>query len=135
GPCRVRASADTPVYQPGQTIDVRSLALRRPDLRPAAGEDATFTVTDPKGNVVFKQKSQTSDYGIASADCPLADEIIEGQYGICCTVGDTPSRLAVEVKKYVLPKFKVRLALDGPYYTPGQKATATVEAGHFFRQP
>jgi hypothetical protein len=132
---QVMVSADKPVYQPGQTIHVRGLALRRPDLRPVAGEDVTFTVTDPKGNVVFKQKTKTSDYGISSADCPLADEIIEGQYGICCTVGDTPGRLAVEVKQYVLPKFKVGLTLDRPYYTPGQKATATVEAGYFFGKP
>jgi hypothetical protein len=137
---QVMLSADKPVYQPGQTIHVRGLALRRPDLRPAAGEDVTFTVTDAKGNVIFKQKGKTSDYGIASADCPLADEIIEGQYGICCTVGETTSRettsrLAVEVRKYVLPKFKVGLTLDRPYYTPGQKATATVEAGYFFGKP
>jgi anti-sigma factor RsiW len=132
---QVMLSSDKPVYQPGQTIHVRGLALRRPDLHPVAGEDATFTVTDAKGNVIFKYRTKTSDYGIASADCPLADEIIEGQYTIGCTVGDTPSRLAVEVKKYVLPKFKVGLALDRPYYTPGQKATATVEAGYFFGKP
>jgi hypothetical protein len=132
---QVMLSSDKPVYQPGQTIHVRGLALRRPDLHPVAGEDATFTVTDAKGNVIFKYLTKTSDYGIASADCPLADEIIEGQYTIACTVGDTPSRLAVEVKKYVLPKFKVGLALDRPYYTPGQKATATVEAGYFFGKP
>jgi hypothetical protein len=129
---RVMLSSDKPVYQPGQTIHVRGLALRRPDLHAAAEEDTTFTVTDAKGNVIFKRNTKTSAYGIASADCPLADEIIEGQYVIGCTVGDTPSRLAVEVKKYVLPKFKVGLTLDKPYYAPGQKATATVEAGYFF---
>jgi uncharacterized repeat protein (TIGR01451 family) len=131
---QVMLSCDKPVYQPGQTIRVRSLALRRPDLRPVAGEEATFTVTDPKGNVIFKQAGKSSAYGIASADCPLADEIIEGQYVIDGTVGDTSSRLAVEVKKYVLPKFKVGVTLDRPYYTPGQKVTATVDAAYFFGQ-
>ena len=52
---RVMLSSDKPVYQPGQTIQVRSLALRQPDLHPVAGDDATFTVTDPRGNVVFKR--------------------------------------------------------------------------------
>jgi hypothetical protein len=129
---RVMLSSDKPVYQPGQTIRLRSLALRQPDLRPVAGDDATFTVTDPKGNVVFKRVTKNSAYGIAWADCPLADEIIEGQYVIACTVGDTPSRLAVQVQKYVLPKFKVGVTLDRPFYSPGQKVTATVDAHYFF---
>jgi hypothetical protein len=132
---QVMLSSDKPVYQPGQTIHVRSLALRRPDLRPVAAEDATFTVTDPKGNIVFKHVAKTSAYGIASADCELDTEILEGQYVVACTVGDTPSRLAVEVQKYVLPRFKVGLTLDRPYYAPEQKVTATVEAGYFFGKP
>ncbi|HEX5273148.1 MAG TPA: alpha-2-macroglobulin family protein [Gemmataceae bacterium] len=132
---RVMLSSDKPVYQPGQSIRLRSLALRQPDLRPVAGDDATFTVTDPKGNVIFKSVAKNSAYGIASADCPLADEIIEGQYVITCAVGDTPSRLAVQVKKYVLPKFKVGVALDRPYYAPGEKVTATVDVRYFFGKP
>ncbi len=129
---RVMLSSDKPVYQPGQTIRLRSLALRQPDLHPVAGDDATFTVTDPKGNVVFKRATKNGAYGIAWADCPLADEIIEGRYVLACTVGDTPSSLAVEVRKYVLPKFKVSVALDRPFYAPGQKVTATVDARYFF---
>jgi hypothetical protein len=132
---QVMLSSDKPVYQPGQTIHVRSLALRRPDLRPVPGEETTFTFTDPKGNVIFKRQTKTSDYGIASADCPLADEIIEGQYIIACTVGNTPSRLAVEVRKYVLPKFKLGVTFDRTYYTPGEQVTATIEAGYFFGKP
>jgi hypothetical protein len=132
---RVMLSSDKPIYQPGQTIRLRSLALRQPDLRPVAGDDATFTVTDPKGNVVFKRVMKNSAYGIAWADCPLADEIIEGQYVIACTVGDTPSRLVVQVRKYVLPKFKVGVTLDRPFYSPGQKVTGTVDAHYFFGKP
>jgi hypothetical protein len=132
---RVMLSSDKPVYQPGQTIRLRSLALRQPDLHPVAGDDATFTVTDPRGNVIFKRVAKNSAFGIAWADCPLADEIIEGQYVIACTVGDSPSRLAVQVQKYVLPKFKVGVTLDRPYYSPGQKVTATVDGHYFFGKP
>jgi hypothetical protein len=132
---QVMLSSDKPVYQPGQTIHVRSLALRRPDLRPVAGEETMFTITDPKGNVIFKRQTKTSDYGITSADCPLADEIFEGQYVIACTVGNTPSRLAVDVRKYVLPKFKLGVTFDRTYYTPGEQVTATIEAAYFFGKP
>ena len=132
---QVMLSSDKPVYQPGQIIHIRSLALRRPDLQPVAGEEATFTVTDPNGNVIFKNRMKNSEYGIASTDCELATEILEGDYVIGCTIGDTASRLGVEVKKYVLPKFKIGLTLDKPYYAPKDKITATFDAAYFFGKP
>src|SRR5262249_33044805 len=125
---KLMLSSDKPLYQPGQEIHLRSLALQTSTLRPVAGQATTFSITDPKGNVIFKRTDVTSPYGIAWADCPLASEIIEGPYQIACKVGDTESRLTVEVKKYVLPKFKVEVAGLKPYYQPGEKVTGTVHA-------
>jgi hypothetical protein len=132
---RLMLSTDKPVYQPGQTILMRGLALRQPDLRPITGQSATFSITDPKGNVIFKQAGVTSRYGIASAECPLAGEIIEGPYAIECRVGDTPSKTTVEVKRYVLPKFRVDVTLDRPYYEPRQTVRGKARAAYFFGKP
>jgi len=132
---KLMLSTDKPVYQPGQTIHVRSLALRRPDLHPVAGQSVTFSITDPKGNVIFRQSNVSSAYGIASADCPLATEILEGAYVVACRIGDTESKVAVEVRKYVLPKFKIDVALDGSFYQPGQTVRGTVQANYFFGKP
>jgi alpha-2-macroglobulin-like protein len=140
-PVRLRRSwklmltSDKPVYQPGQTIHVRSLALRRPDLKPVAGQDALFTIADPKGTIIFKRRDLTSAYGIAAIDCPLATEIIEGPYTIACKIGDTESKATVEVHKYVLPKFKVDVELDQPFYQPGQTLRGKVRASYFFGKP
>ena len=82
--------------RPGDPL--RALALRRPDLKPVAGQACAFTVTDPKGNVIFRDAGLTSAFGIGSADCPLAGELIEGPYQVECRVGDTTSRPTVEVK-------------------------------------
>ena len=128
-------SSDKPVYQPGQVIRLRSLALAQPELRPVAGHAVAYAIRDPKGNVIFRKQDVTSRFGIASADCPLADEIAEGSYQIQCQVGDTASTATVEVKKYVLPKFRVDVSLDQPYYQPGQKAHGTVDARYFFGKP
>jgi hypothetical protein len=132
---RLMLTSDRPVYQPGQTIHVRSLALHRGDLKPLAGRPATFSIADPKGNVIFKQQRTTSTYGISAVDCPLADEILEGPYTVACTVDDTQSTLTVQVKKYVLPKFKIDAELDQPYYQPGQKMEAKIHAQYFFGKP
>lgn len=132
---RLMLSSDKPVYQPGQTILMRSLGLRRPDLKPVADQPAVFTLTDPKGNVLFKHRATTSRFGIASAECPLAVEIAEGIYSVACQVGDTQSKLAVEIKRYVLPKYKLDLTLDRPYYAPGEAAMLTIQADYFFGKP
>lgn len=125
-------STDKPVYQPGQTIRIRSLALKRPQLKPLIGEKATYSITDPKGNVIFRQTDLTSKYGIASTDCPLATEINEGEYRIECQVGQTTQERTVKVEKYVLPKFKVSISLDKPFYAPGEQVTGSVQADYFF---
>src|SRR5580704_13172651 len=92
---QLMVTTDKPVYQPGNPIRIRSLSLRRPDLKPVAGGDVTITVADPKGNIIFRRRDVTSRYGIASADCALADEILLGTYRIECRVGDTTSSTAV----------------------------------------
>jgi alpha-2-macroglobulin-like protein len=132
---RLMLSTDKPVYQPGQTIQVRALGLRKPDLKPVAGQEAVFTITDPKGTMIFKQRSVTSRFGITAAECPLATEIIEGNYAIACTVGNSASKSTVEVKKYVLPKFRIGVTFDKPYYQPGQKVNVTVQTDYFFGKP
>ena len=128
-------TSDKPVYQPGQMIHVRSLALARPGNRPVAGRDVVYSVTDPKGNVIFRKRDVTSRFGIAATDCLLADEIIEGPYQVRCELGDTSSTITVDVKKYVLPKFKIAVELDEPYYQPGQKVRGKISARYFFGKP
>ena len=128
-------TSDKPVYQPGQVIHLRSLALARPQTKPVAGEKAVFSVTDAKGNVIFRKRDVTSRFGISSTDCPLAGEILEGTYQLACEVGDTKSAISVEVKKYVLPKFKIAVELDEPFYQPGQKVRGTLSAQYFFGKP
>jgi alpha-2-macroglobulin-like protein len=132
---RLMASTDKPVYQPGQVIHMRGLALRRPDLKPVAGQVMAFSVTDPRGNVVFRDGRPTSRFGIGSADCPLAGELIEGNYHVDCRVDETTSRATVEVRRYVLPRFEVALALDRAHYQPGQTIKGRVQADYVFGKP
>jgi uncharacterized protein YfaS (alpha-2-macroglobulin family) len=132
---RLMLSTDKPLYQPGQTVHVRGLALRRPDLKPVADQPATFTLVDPKGNILFKAVRPTSRFGITSVDCPLAAELAEGAYTLRCTVGGVESAANIDVRRYVLPKFKVDVGFDRPYYRPGATVTCTVKGTYFFGQP
>ncbi len=132
---RLMMVTDKPLYQPGQTIHMRALALREPDLQPVAGKQILFEVRDPKGNKVFKKRAKTTDLGAAWADFTLADEINLGRYECTATLAETQATKTVTVKRYVLPKFKVTAETDRPFYLPSQTLKGTVSAQYFFGKP
>ncbi len=131
----VLASTDKPVYQPGQVIHMRGLALDTLDMQAAKSMTMTLTVADPEGNKLLRQDLTTSDYGIASIDFPLDTHAASGDYTITAEMGPTVSSRSVEVKPYSLPRFEVTFHPDSTFYLPGQAATGSVEAKYFFGKP
>ena len=132
---RVMVSTDKPLYQPGQVIHVRSLALANADLRPVANRAIVIEARDPKGNKVFKKATTTSDFGTAAADFELADQVNLGDYTLAATLGDTASERTVRVERYVLPKFKIELSADRGYYEPGETIRGDLAADYTFGKP
>lgn len=132
---RVLLTTDKPFYQPGQTVHLRSLAMRRPALVPEADEQVIYEIQDPKGNKVYRETSLTDDFGVASNTFKLANEVNLGTWRILATVGDTTTERAITVDRYALPKFRVEFEADRGFYRPGDQATGTVRAGYFFGRP
>ncbi|MDO8588312.1 MAG: MG2 domain-containing protein [Armatimonadota bacterium] len=132
---KILLTTDKPVYQPGQTIHVRSLSLLRPSLKPAGDDEVKLVIEDPKGNKVFQRAIESSRWGIAAADFQLGDEIGLGRYKITASLGETDTQKIVTVKRYVLPKFKVEVETDRTYYLPGQTLKGVVTARYFFGKP
>jgi uncharacterized protein YfaS (alpha-2-macroglobulin family) len=132
---RVLLTTDKPLYQPGQIIHLRALALGTFDLKPAAQQSLEITIADGKGNKVFRQTVTTSDFGVASADFQLATQVNTGPYKITAALGNTTSEKTVTVEHYVLPKFAVDLATERPYYLPGAHVRGTLKANYFFGKP
>jgi hypothetical protein len=108
----------------------------QPDLR---GEDS-------RGNKVFKKATQTDKFGIASAEFELADEVNLGTYHLRAVMGTeeagtNTAELALNVERYVLPKFKVAIDFASKDnhakrgYRPGDHVTGTVRANYFFGKP
>lgn len=132
---RILLTSDKPLYQPGQKMRLRAIALANVTLKPVEKEKLTFEVEDAKGNKVFKKSLETSEFGIASADFQLADEVVMGDYKISAILGEVTSSRTIGVKRYVLPKFRVALETDRPFYLPGEKLRGTVSAEYFFGKP
>ncbi len=131
----VLLSTDKPVYQPGQVIHLRGLALDALDLHPAVGMSMTLTLADPQGNKLLRQDIPTSAYGIASVDFPLDSQAASGNYSLTAQIGPTTSTRSVEVKPYTLPRFAVEFQPASTFYLPGQTAAGTIEAHYFFGKP
>ncbi len=141
-------TTEKPLYQPGQMIHARALALDRSEHQAAAKRALTFEVEDSRGNKVFKKATATDQFGVASAEFGLADEVNLGTYHLRALMGeaDAPSNtaeIALNVERYVLPKFKVAVEFadekDGKKqkrgYQPGDHVTGTVRANYFFGKP
>jgi hypothetical protein len=137
-------STEKPLYQPGQMIHARALALDRSNHEAAAGRKLTFEVEDSRGNKVFKKSTQTDRFGIASAEFGLADEVNLGAYHLRAVMGEpdaaptNTAEITLNVERYVLPKFKVAVDFSDKGaqakrgYRPGDHVTGTVHANYFF---
>jgi 5-hydroxyisourate hydrolase-like protein (transthyretin family) len=132
---RVLLVTDKPLYQPGQRMHIRALALQAFNLHPVEGSSLTFEVEDAKGNKVFKQAHKTSQHGIASVDFQLADEVNTGDYHVRAILGDHTADKTVTVKPYVLPKFKSELKADKRYYLPKETIHTDLQVDYFFGKP
>ena len=132
---RVLLTTDKPLYQPGQIIHIRALALSAFDLQAADAQNLTLEVADGKGNKVFRKNLVTSEYGAAWADFQLAPEVNSGNYKISATLGNATSEKTVTVEYYVLPKFDLTLETERSYYQPGQQVKGSLQADYFFGKP
>src|ERR1035438_3882045 len=77
-----------------------------------------------------------------SAEFGLADEVNLGTYHLrVAMAGGGDRELALNVERYVLPKFKVAVDFAGQDnkarhgYRPGDHVTGTVRANYFFGKP
>jgi uncharacterized protein YfaS (alpha-2-macroglobulin family) len=139
-------TTEKPIYQPSQTIHVRALALDRSNHEAAANRKLTFEVEDSRGNKVFKKATETDKFGIASTEFALADEVNLGTYHLRALMGEAEAptntaEIALNVERYVLPKFKVAVEFAGNGkktkrgYRPGDHVKGTVRANYFFGKP
>jgi alpha-2-macroglobulin-like protein len=132
---KVFLATDKPIYQPGQTIHMRTLVLQKGSLKPDAGRPVELTVTDPANNVIFRETQKLSEYGLAWVDLALDSLITPGRYRIVAAAGSDESKQTVEISHYKLPAFSVKIKTDKPYYRPGETLSGKVHLQYNFGKP
>jgi len=115
---------DKPIYKPGQTIEMRVVALNG-ELRPVQAE-ATVEIQDAKGIKIFKKIVTTDEYGMAVTELPLSTEPNLGVWKLSAYSGDASTELDVRVEKYVLPKYEVTPELAKDWFLVDEPITGHV---------
>ncbi len=130
---KILITTDKPIYQPDQTVHIRTLTYEGFELS-ASQNPAEFEITDANGNKIFRKSFQPNEFGIASLDYELSDQLPLGTYKIKVTVGNASAEKSVRVEKYVLPKFKIDLLDAKTWYTVDEIIEGKVSAKYFFGQ-
>jgi hypothetical protein len=130
-------TSDKPLYQPGQTFNIRALLL---DANNTVVPDAEleFTIEDEDNTVTFRQTVKTSMFGIASVSWPIPENAKLGTYSVEVEADDDlrGDELDFKVSRYDLPNFSVNAKPDKTYYLPSDKeARITVNADYLFGKP
>jgi hypothetical protein len=141
-PPKITISTDKPLYQPGQTVHVRMMALG-PDKRALAGKKIDLKIEDEEGEEQFHQKVTTSRFGIASADWEIPSLMRLGEQSLKAELegedkNDNTEAAAmsqIRVSRYELPTHTVLVEPDRPYYLPGQNPVLDVHADYLFGKP
>ncbi|XP_032815157.1 CD109 antigen isoform X2 [Petromyzon marinus] len=123
---------DKAVYKPGQTVHFRAFSVDS-SLRPHLGGAYDIEIQDPVGNRVQQWRGLTSASGVVSADFPVSDQPLLGQWQIIVHGEGVDKEQPFTVAEYVLPKFEVLLKL--PSFVAredGQGVSGTIEAKYTY---
>src|SRR5215813_877594 len=136
---QILVSTDKPLYQPGQTLRVRVLALDR-DREAWGNIDGKLRIYDLESTTHFRADFKTSRFGVANVDWQIPDGARLGDYQIEALIGEQSPRRTwglnwVKISRYDLPNFVVNVKPDRGYYLPGQNVEVEVRADYLFGQP
>ncbi|MBN2359544.1 MAG: hypothetical protein JXR83_08810, partial [Deltaproteobacteria bacterium] len=125
---RLYIQVDKPMYQPGETIWLRTAAVNSATLTGAAGTvGALYQLISPKGAVVLQKRVQQHS-GAASNDFELPADVQGGEYTIKVVTDDGANEeRPVVVSAYEPPRYKKKLDFIRKAYGPGDTVGATVE--------
>jgi hypothetical protein len=130
-------TADKPIYQPGQSFNVRALYFDA-NQTVVADAELEFTVKDEDDTALYREKVKTSAFGIASIAWKIPENAKLGGYRVEVEGDDeiNGNQLYFKVSRYDLPQFAVSAKPDKTFYLPNQtNAEITIRADYLFGKP
>ena len=125
---RIHIQLDRPIYQPGETIWIKTWDLRARDMGGSHGNRGLrYELVSPRGSVVLSKLVREED-GMATNDMVLPEGLRGGEHRLRVTTLDGQvAERPVLVSSYEPPRIKKKLELLRKAYGPGDEVTATIE--------
>ncbi len=133
-------TTDKPLYQPGQTVHLRVLAVRQPSRRPLPGRPVRFRLRDPRDTLLAEQEVRTDAFGVAWTALPLSAGLRPGTYALEAEVATDAGHAvtrerSVRVYRYQVPDFEVSVLSRHSWARLGRPLKVTVRARYLSGQP
>ena len=132
-PARVHVITDRPLYEPGNTVKFRAVALKASDLTPLEERPGTWRVTDAQGELLLEERAPTGPWGVVSGTFPIDRGAQSGTWTVTWQSGSTSESRTFTVKPFTLPRFRVEASPVKPFYRrnerPVLKGSVTYSSG------
>jgi hypothetical protein len=125
---RIHIQVDKPLYQPGETVWIKTWDLRTRDF---TNERATgviqYQLVNPKGAIILN-KRVAEERGLSTNDFDIPAGAVGGEYLVRVVAPDgTRAERPVVVSSYEAPRIKKKLEFVRKAYGPGDEVNATIE--------
>ncbi|MEN3014736.1 MAG: alpha-2-macroglobulin family protein [bacterium] len=130
-PMKAFVLTDKPLYQPGQTVYIKSVVFE--DNKPSNSE-VELVIQDPKSNTIFHKFIKLKG-GAFFERFNLSTLVIHGKYSLVLRKGSTVlASTSFEVKKYTLPKFKIDFGFikEPKILLVGDSYACRIDCSYFF---
>jgi hypothetical protein len=133
---------DKPIYQPEQMLNIRGILLKGTEGKVVVpNADVEFRIEDEDETVLYREKTKTSEFGVASIAWKIPENAKLGKYRIRVKnqLDDESEYVGyqdIKVSRYDLPNFAVNAKALKAYYLPNEnEAEVEVSADYLFGKP
>jgi len=135
-PYYIMVMTDKAWYQPGQVVHARAIVFKGLGrLIPVSNVNVTFSLISPKGTKIYKRTLSTNNYGVATVNIPLANELEHGRYKLRIESCNVTRELVLTIEEYKLPKMKIEIITDKEWYLPSEEINGLINASYTFGKP
>lgn len=120
-PARIHVITDRPLYEPGNTVRFRAVVLRARDLAPLDQRPGVWEVRNPSDEVLLEEAAPAGAWGVVAGSFPLDKAAATGDWKVAWRSADAVDEVAFRVEPFTLPRFRVDVVADKPFYRAGER--------------
>jgi hypothetical protein len=120
-PARLHVLTDRPLYEPGNLVRFRAVALKASDLTPLDGRPGRWLVRDPTNEVVLEELAPAGPWGVVAGSFPLDRTAEIGTWRVSWSSGGVEESRDFLVKPFTLPRFQIEATPAKPFYQKHQR--------------